>query len=330
MLHIAIADTGYASYDIEQEHAERIGASLVIRQCRSEDEVIELARDAHGLMVRNRPVTRRVIRELERCLVIVRYGIGVDNIDLAAATEHGIVVANVAGFGTHEVAEHAIALLLACARRILIHDRAVREGAWDIAAAEPVHRVTGSTLGLVGYGANARAVHDKLAGFGLRTMAYDPYVAADEVRARGAEPVELETLLREADLISLHAVLTPQSRHMIDAAALALVKPTAVLVNTARGALVDTPALIAALQEGRLAAAGLDVHEEEPLPRKHPIRTVERTILVDHAGWYSEESMTALHRGAIEAVAAVLSGERPASVVNPEVYDRGIRATLPD
>ena len=326
-MKIVITDAGYASYHIEHGVAGSIGAHLEVRQCDTEADVIALARDADGMVVRMQPMTEHVIRSLDRCRVIARYGTGFDNVDVAAATERGIVVANVVNFGVHEVAEHAIALLLACARRVVAHDRLVRSGAWDIAQKDPIHRITGGTLGLVGYGHIARAVQAKLSGFELRTVIYDPFIPIDEARANGAESVDLATLLREADLISLHAPLTAQTHHLIDAAALRLVKPTAVLANTARGGLVDTAALVAALREGRLAAAGLDVHEVEPLPADHPIRSVERAIVLDHAGWYSEESIQALQRGAIDAVAAVLTGRRPASVVNPDVYARPRFAT---
>jgi D-3-phosphoglycerate dehydrogenase len=317
---IAVADAGFASYALERDGAASIGARLEVRQCVTEDEVIELARDADGLIVRLQPVTARVLDALPRCRVVARYGTGYDTIDVEAATTRGVIVANVVGFGVHEVAEHAIALLLAGLRRIVAHDRAVRAGAWDIGQADPIHRITGSTLGLVGYGRIARAVQAKLAGFELRTLAYDPFVPAADVLAAGAVPVDLPTLLRESDLISIHAPLTPATRHLVDADALRLVKPTAVLANTARGALIDTPALIAALEEGRLAAAGLDVHETEPLPLDDPIRRCERAIVLDHAGWYSEESIGALQQGAIDAVTAVLAGRRPDSVVNPDVY----------
>lgn len=319
-MRIVIADAGYAAYDIERRVAETIGARLEVLQCVSEQDVLELASDADGLIVRLQPVTPRVIAGLDRCRVIARYGTGYDNIAVADATERGIVVANVVGFGVNEVAEHAIALLLACARRIVAHDRAIRAGAWDIGQQDPIHRISGSTLGLVGYGRIARAVQAKLAGFALRTLAYDPYVEAAEIRALGAEPVDLVTLLREADLVSIHAPLTAETRHLIDRAALAVVKPTAVLVNTARGALVDTAALLEALDEGRLAGAGLDVLEAEPPPPDDPVRRSEKAIVLDHAGWYSEESIQTLQRGAIDAVAAVLTGRRPESVVNPEVY----------
>ncbi len=322
MMRVAIADAGYLSYDVERRVAASIGAGLEVRQCATEDDVLDLAVDADGLIVRMQPVTPRVLDGLTRCRVIARYGTGYDTVDVAAATERGIVVANVVGFGVHEVAEHAIALLLAGARRVVAHDRAIRAGAWDIAQADPIHRITGSTLGLVGYGRIARAVQAKLAGFQVRTLVYDPFVAPEEVRANSAEPVDLATLLANSDLISLHAPLTPETRHIIDGEALRLVRPTAVLVNTARGGLVDTAALLEALDEGRLASAGLDVHEAEPLPPHDPVRAAGRAIILDHAGWYSEESIEALQQGAIEAVAAVLTGRRPASVVNPEVYAR--------
>jgi len=326
-MRIAIIDGGYASYAMEREIATGVGARVEVRQCRGEQDIIEFARDADAIIARQGLVTADVIEALERCRIIVRYGTGVDNVDVGAATAHGIVVANVVGFGTHEVAEHAIALLLAGARRIVAHDRAVRDGAWDIGPADPIHRIHGAVLGLVGFGAIGRAVHRKLRGFELATLVHDPFVLEKDVRAGGAEPVTLQKLLRQSDLISLHAPAAAASHHLIDAEALRLVKPSAVLVNTARGALVDTDALLEALDEGRLAAAGLDVHEEEPLPADHPIRGCERAILLDHAGWYSEESTEALQHGAIQAVVAVLRNERPVSVVNPEVYERGLRGS---
>lgn len=324
---IAIVDGGYRSYEIETHGAAAVGASIDVRRCRDEEEVAEFARDAVAVMARQSLLSRRVIERLERCRVIARYGTGVDNVDVDAATERGIVVANVVGFGTHEVAEHAVALLLAGARRIVSHDRAVRAGAWDIGPADPIGRITGSTLGLVGFGAIARAVQRKLSGFELRTLVYDPFVEDALVHAAGARPVGLDELLRESDLVSLHAPLDRSTHHLLDARALALLKPGAVLVNTARGGLIDTIALVAALEEGRIAAAGLDVHEEEPLPPGHPIRSCERAILLDHAGWYSEASTLALQQGAIDAVVAVLRDQRPASVVNPEVYAQGLRST---
>lgn len=326
-MRIAIVDTGYRSYDLEQQVAADIGANLDIRQCRDEADVISFARDADALIARQQPISRQVIAGLRRCRVIARYGTGVDNVDLAAATEHGIVVANVVGFGTNEVAEHAIALLLAGARRVVAHDRAVRAGAWDIGQADPIHRISGSTLGLVGFGAIARAVHRKLSGFELRTLVFDPHVGPEETQDLGARSVELEVLLQESDLISLHAPLNPATSHLIDAEALRLMQPSVVLVNTARGGLIDTRALLGALDAGGLAAVGLDVYEQEPLPLGHPLRAHERVMLLDHAGWYSEESTETLQRGAIEAVVAVLKGRRPASVVNPEVYDQGTRSS---
>ena len=326
-MHIAIVDGGYVSYEIEERGASSVGASIEMRQCHGEDDVAEFARDAVAVMARQSPLSRRVIERLEQCRVIARYGTGVDNVDLEAATEQGIVVANVVGFGTNEVAEHAIALLLAGARHIVNHDHAVREGAWDIGPADPIHRITGSTLGLVGFGAIARAVHAKLRGFELRTLVHDPFVDPAEVHALGAQAVELDVLLREADLVSLHAPLTDATHRLIDARALALVKSSVVLVNTARGGLIDTDALVDALDEGRIAAAGLDVYEEEPLPAEHPLRDCERAILLDHAEWYSEESTETLQRGAIDAVVAVLEGRRPVSVVNPDVYARGLRGS---
>lgn len=252
---------------------------------------------------------------MPRCRAIVRYGIGVDNVDLEAARERRIYVANTPGYGVDEVSTHALALLLAVARRVVARDRAVRAGAWGVGQAEPMHAVSGRVLGVVGYGAIARSFVAKMAAFSpSRVLIADPY-AAD--LPPGAERVDVATLCREADLISLHAPLTPETRHLIGAAELALMRPTTIVVNTSRGGLVDEAALADALRERRIFGAGIDVFDPEPPRRDHPLWALDNAIVSDHTAWYSEASVQELQTRAAQEVARVFSGEAPRSWVNP-------------
>ena len=233
----------------------------------------------------------------------------------------GIVVANVPDYCNDEVSTQAVALILALARRIVSHDKAVRNGAWDIGSADPVYRTAGQTVGLVGLGRIARAVARKMQGFRMRIIAADPYVSTEEAAKIGVELVDLDTLLSTADFISIHAPLMDSTQKMIGAEALAKMKPTAYLVNTSRGGLIDQAALVEALKEGRIGGAGLDVYEVEPLEPDSPLKALDNVVLTDHAGWYSEDSIIELQTRAAKAVAAVLSGEHPESVVNPAVLE---------
>ncbi|MBI3946381.1 MAG: C-terminal binding protein [Armatimonadetes bacterium] len=321
MCQVVITDAGYASYNLEKGVVESIGGALEIRQCVTEDDVIALAKGADGIIVRLQPITSRVIDALERCRVIARYGTGVDNVDVAAATARGIVVANVVNFGVHEVAEHAIALLFSCIRKTVSHDKRIRAGEWDIAQRDPIARIQGKTLGLVGIGAIGRQVVSKLRGFELRVVAYDPYATPEAARELGVELADLDTLLSRSDYVTVHAPLTPETRHIIGRETLAKMKPSAILVNTSRGGLVDTEALYEALKNGKINSAGLDVHETEPPPAHYPVYELDNVVVSDHAAWYSEESIRTLQRSAAVAVAAVLSGGWPVSVVNPEVRE---------
>jgi D-3-phosphoglycerate dehydrogenase len=244
----------------------------------------------------------------------VRYGIGIDNIDLDAARSRQIFVANVPDYGAEEVSDQALALLYGVVRRVAARDRAVREGAWNVSRHERMYRVAGRTLGLVGYGRIAKAFERKMRGCGVaRVLVSDPYASP----APAIEIVDLDTLCRDADYISVHAPLVPATQHLIDRRRISLMKPTAIVINTARGPLIDEEALIAALAAGRIFGAGLDVYEHEPPRRDHPLFGFANVVLSDHTGWYSEESVTELQTKAAEEVARVLRGERPRHWVNP-------------
>jgi D-3-phosphoglycerate dehydrogenase len=312
---VVITDCDHAT--IEPELAVLRGRADVTRHQRNDEAgLVELCRDADGIITQYGRFTAAVLTTLARCRVIARYGVGVDTVDLDAATARGIVVANVPDYGTDEVSNHAIGMILALHRQLLGYDRAVRAGRWDFQTGAPIARLTGLTLGIVGFGRIGSAVARKLRPFGLACLATDPYVAdiPDWV-----ERVPLPTLLARADVVTLHCPLTAETRHLIDATALARMKPSAVLVNTARGAVVDPVALTAALEAGRLRGAGLDVLEEEPLPAGGPLARLDNVILSPHAAFYSEGSLVELKRKAAEAVVDVLEGRQPRSVVNPAV-----------
>ncbi|MCL4801188.1 MAG: C-terminal binding protein [Burkholderiales bacterium] len=311
---VAVVDGGYDSYDTERRILAPLGAEVVLRDCAGDAaRVAEACADAAAVLVRESPVDGRAIARMGRCRAIVRYGIGVDNIDLAAARARRIYVANVPGYGAEEVSDQAVALLLGVVRRVASRDRAVRAGAWNVSRREKMYRVAGRTLGLVGYGRIARAFERKMRGLGVeRVLVHDPNVPA----ADGVELAGLETVCRESDYLSLHAPLTAGTRHLLGRRELALMKPTALLVNTARGALVDEAALVEALREGRILGAGLDVYEHEPPRTGHPLFALDNVVLSDHTGWYSEESVAELQTKAAEEVARVFRGEPPRHWLN--------------
>jgi D-3-phosphoglycerate dehydrogenase len=316
---VVIVSLGYESYAIEREILKAVDAELVLspRDCLTEDEVIAVARDADAILVREAPISARVIDGLQRCRAIVRYGVGVDNIDLERARQRRVYVANIPGYGTEEVSDHAAALLLACIRRLCPRDANLRQGRFETDIQEPIFRTTGKTLGLIGYGQIGRALHRKWKGFlPQRVLVFDPYAQPEVIQDNGAEAAELDALFAESDYISLHAPLTLQTRHIINAANLKKMKPTAILVNTARGELIDEEALAKALREDRLAAAGLDVFEKEPLASDHLFIRLPNVVLSSHVGWYSKDAVKELQTRAAQEIARVLSGGVPQCWVN--------------
>lgn len=317
--NVVVVSLGYASYATEREILKPIDAELVLApsDCLTEAEVVAAAREADAILVREAPVGARVIDALPRLRAIVRYGVGVDNIDLAHARERRVFVANIPGYGTEEVSDHAAALLLACIRSLRARDDLLRSGRFETDIRDPIYRTTGKILGLLGYGRIGRALHRKWQGFlPRRVLVFDPMAAPEEIRAAGAEPVELDTLFAESDYLSLHAPLTPQTRHVVNAASLGRMKPTAILVNTARGELIDETALVAALDQGTIGGAGLDVFEREPLAPGHPLLSAPHTLLTGHVGWYSKDAVQELQTRGAQEVVRVLSGGVPECWVN--------------
>jgi D-3-phosphoglycerate dehydrogenase len=283
----------------------------------SEAQTIEVLRDADGILVNLHPLPASVIQELQKCRVISRYGVGYDNVNVEAATAKGIWVARVPDYCLEDVSDQALALLLGCVRKVAFKDRRIREGAWNLHKEQPSYRIAGKTLGLVGYGSIARTLHRKLSGFGLgRVLVFDPYLDPKKIEENGAESVNLRALLKNSDYVSVHAPLSDETRGLIGSRELSLMKNTAILVNTSRGPLLEERAVAEALADGKIAAAGLDVFETEPLPADSPLRQQDNVILSDHAGWYSEESVAELKTKAAQNVLGVLKGGKPIYPVN--------------
>ncbi|MHB1161785.1 MAG: C-terminal binding protein [Chloroflexota bacterium] len=313
---------------IEQRVLEAANARLEIHECRDEEQLLEIVRYADGLLVERAPITRKVIAGMERCLVMARYGVGYDCIDVQAAADAGIIVCNVPDYCVSEVADHTIALLLAQARSLIQLDSEVRRGVWDVySGGKGNQRLAGLTLGMIGLGRIGRAVARRAAAFGLQIMVYDPYVSTEAMAAEGLEKAEMEEVLKAADFLTMHLPLSAQTQHILDADRIRLMKPTARVVNTARGGLVNQKALTEALMEGRLAGAALDVLEQEPPDPDDPLLTLPNVIITPHAAFYSPGASRDLHRMAAEEVARVLQGQMPHSVVNPAVL-KNVRAKL--
>jgi D-3-phosphoglycerate dehydrogenase / 2-oxoglutarate reductase len=318
---VVVTDYVWDSLEVEREAVAGL-AELVALQTKKPEEFLPEAADCDALLnTYAGPITADVMARMPKCRIIARYGIGVDTIDVAAATAAGIIVTNNPTYCVEEVAEHTMALLLACARKVAFYDRLVRAGRWEVPPGKPMFRLVGSTLGLVGFGHIARQVAVRAAAFGMRVLFFDPYVAEGGLDAPGRK-TSLEELLRASDFVSLHPPLTPETRKLVGDEALARMKPSAWLVNCARGPIVDTDALVRAIEAGRIAGCALDTVDPEPLPDPHPLRGRENVILNPHVAWYSEESMRGLNAGAPAEVRRVLSGEWPVNVVNRAVKGR--------
>lgn len=311
-MNVLITDHGFASVDQERAILKGTGADLVIAQCKTPEQIIAAAADADALLVQWAPVNAAVIAMLNRCRVIVRYGIGVDNVDLAAAKARGIPVCNVPDYCVDEVADHAVALGLALARQLPQIDRRVRGGTWKIVPDKPLPAFREMTFATAGCGRIARAVLERVKGFGFKLAAHDPYAEVPS----GVAQLSLDELFRQADILSLHSPLTPDTKHLVNATRLQQMKSTAIVVNTARGGLIDTEALAAALQAGMIAGAGVDVFEAEPLSADHPLHQCDGVLLTSHMAWFSDASVPKLQRMAAEEVVRGLRGESLKNQVN--------------
>src|SRR3989449_3985662 len=286
---VVLTDYVWESLEVERKALEDT-AHLVALQTKRPEEFLPEAEDCDALLnTYAGPISAEVMARMERCKIIARYGIGVDTIDLEAATEAGIIVTNNPTYCIDEVAEHTMALVLACARKVPFYERHVRGGRWELPPGKPMFRLVGRTLGLVGFGNIARAVAVRAAAFGLRILYYDPFVQPGQFPAPG-DKRELAPLLGESDFVSVHPPLSAETRGMMNDDTFAQMKPTAFLINCARGPIVDTAALVRALDAGRIAGCALDTTDPEPLPNPHPLRGRENVILTPHAAWYSEQA----------------------------------------
>lgn len=314
---VIVADEVFSSYDEEKKVLEKIGAGLIITKGMSGSEFEKACTEADGILVNLAPIPAGLIEKLDRCKIIARYGVGYDNVDADACTKKGIYLANVPDYCEEEVSDQALALLMACARKVARRDAQVRAGEWNIGNKDPIYRIAGKTFAFLGFGMIARCLHRKIRGFGFsRIMVYDPFVDAGTIESMGAEKVEWEEALSEADFISVHMPLNDKTRGTIDDEAFDLMKPTTIIVNTSRGPVINEKALIDALTTGKINSAGLDVHDREPLDKASPLMKIDNCVLSDHVGWYSEESISELKRKAAENVRDVLLGGAPVYPVN--------------
>jgi D-3-phosphoglycerate dehydrogenase len=319
---ILIADYDFGDVDIERDIIEGAGFRLIAAQCKTEDEVIEKGRDVDGVLNQYARIGARAIDAFTRCRVIARYGTGVDIVDVEAATRRGIQVTNAPNeWCADEVADHAVALWLAAARGICRYDRATRQGEWHWRTGQPIRRLRGRVLGLLSFGAIARLIAERAQAFGVEVWAHDPFLDEAEMRARDVRPVPFDDLVEGADYLVVQSPLTPQTHHTFDRATLRRMKPTAILVNTARGPIVEDAALHQALAEGWIAGAALDDLEEEPAKQRdwrprNPLLKLPGSIVTPHAAYYSEEALGTVRRIAAEEAVRVLSGRPARSPVN--------------
>ena len=303
------------------EEMGRSGIEWVIGQHRTPEAVLDAARDGDVVMAQSvrSLLTRAIIEKLPQCRCIVRLGIGYDSVDVTAATEQGIMVCNAPTYCVDDVADHALALLLDGVRHVARQDRWIRAGRWDRSGARPARRVKGCTLGFIGFGRIARALAERVNGFSMTLLAYDPYLGAEAIGWYGVHQVGLDELLGRADFISAHCPLTEQTHHLLGDREFGLMKEGVFVVNTSRGTIIEEAALVKALQSGKIWGAGLDVFEREPLPLESPLRDFENATFTPHVGANSEDSVADLYRTGYQIALDVSQGRWPQSVVNPEV-----------
>ncbi|MBO6755301.1 MAG: C-terminal binding protein [Roseibium sp.] len=321
---VVITDYDYGDVEVEREILEAAGAKVIALQAKREEDLFDAAADCAAMMNQYARIGTSVIARMRKCEVIARYGVGVDIVDVAAASDRGILVTNVQDYCTEEVADHAISLWLSLARKLPDYDRATHAGVWRWQSGKPVYRLRGRTMGVVSFGKIGQAIADRARAFGVKVIAFDPFLPASVAAQHGVELVDKAVLLARSDYILMQAPMTPDTRHFLSDAEFAAMKPGAILVNTGRGPTVDNKALYRALTDGHLAAAGLDDPEEEPAkranwsPADNPIFTLPNVIVTPHAAYYSEESIRAARVTAATQVAKVLTGQRPDYPVNAD------------
>jgi D-3-phosphoglycerate dehydrogenase len=319
---VVITDYDYGNLDIERAVLEAVGARVVGLQAKSEEELAAEAVDCDAMMNQYARIGAKTIERMRRCRVIARYGVGVDIVDVHAATAKGILVTNVRDYCTDEVADHAIGLWLTLARKLFQYNAATHEGIWHWQSGQPIHRLNGRTMGIVSFGKIGRAIAERAKGFGVDILVYDPYIDEAVAEAKGARCVGKAEILQNSDYLMMQVPITPETRHFLGEAEFRQVKKGAIIVNTGRGPTIDNRALYRALTEGRIAGAGLDDPEEEPAklakwnPSGNPLFSLPNVIVTPHAAYYSEESIRIARETAASEVARVLTGGMPLNLVN--------------
>lgn len=320
-MKVVITDHRFPDVEQERRAVESSGGTLFVGRLADEEQLAATCKDADGVLTVRAAITKQVITAMERCRIIVRYGIGIDNVDIAAATQRGIMVANVPDYCIDEVSDHALALLLMLSRQMLPAISLAKEKRWAIANMPPLHRLRGQVCGLVGCGKIGSLLASKTMQLGMRVMIYDPYLNEARCREMGAELVSFDTLLESSDFISLHAPLNEATHHLFGEATFAKMKRSASIINTARSGLIDEAALIAALDAGKLFGAGLDVVDAETAvpPVRSALTEHPKIIVTPHSAWLSVEARLTLQARAIAQVLACLKGEKPYGLINREV-----------
>ncbi len=319
---VVITDYDFGDVDVEKEILEAAGAEVIALQAKSQDDLFDVAVDCAAMINQYARIGKETILRMQTCEVIARYGVGVDIVDVDTATKRGILVTNVQDYCTEEVADHAIALWLTLVRKLPEYDRATHAGVWQWQNGKPVYRLRGRTMGVVSLGKIGRAIAARAQAFGVKMIAYDPFLPTEVAEKLGVELVGKSELIARSDYILMQAPMTPETRHFLSDAEFGAMKPGAILVNTGRGPTVDNAALYRALTDGTLAAAGLDDPEEEPAkrtswtPDDNPLFTLPNVLVTPHAAYYSEESIRAARVTAATQVAKVLTGQMPDYTVN--------------
>jgi D-3-phosphoglycerate dehydrogenase / 2-oxoglutarate reductase len=315
---VAVTDSVFPNLDLARAVLAKIGAEVQLAKEPTPNAILEVARDSDAVLTTYAKVTADMIGQLTRCRIIGRFGIGVDNVDIPAATSAGIVVTRVPDYCLDEVSDHAMALLLALVRKIPSSNTRTQAGRWEMRAVVPIHRLRGTVLGLVAFGQIPQLVAPKAQAFGIRVVTYDPYVSKQVAERAGVEQLEFDELLKISDYISIHTPLLPTTHHLFNADVFRRMKPTAYLINTARGPIIDEAALADALDGGQLAGAALDVMEQEPPSGSRLLGLRDNVIVTPHTSYYSEESLIDLQTKAADEVVRVLTGQAPRNPVNPE------------
>ncbi|HEY7389278.1 MAG TPA: C-terminal binding protein [Bryobacteraceae bacterium] len=321
---VAVTDSVFPNLEPAQKVLAQIGGELRLASQATLESILEVAREADGVLTTYAKMPAALIEQLVRCRIIARFGIGVDNVDIPAATARGIVVTRVPDYCLDEVSDHAIALLLALVRKIPSSSARTHSGRWEMKAVTPIHRLRGTVLGLAGFGQIPRLLAPKAKAFGLRVVAFDPFISADQMASEGVQRVDFDDLVAISDYISIHTPLLPETRHLFNADVFRRMKPGAYLINTARGPIIDEAALARALDEKQLAGAALDVMEQEP-PADSPLFGRENVILTPHTSFYSEESLIDLQTKAAEEVLRALTGQPVRNPVNADAARSAVR-----